>query len=666
MITVSSDFKTQQKAETKTIRAYLTDNAEYPDQITESDDLKSIKITAKSGLLRSVMRQAEAVYLGSHDYLDEYVNLGMGVDIPTYEDDLTKPIYDESDPPEIIGYYQKVASVTPEYIDYGSFQVVESTTDIVTGNVTLKMFDKMYEANQPYSLSPSYPITLLQLLQAICTELSWTLATTSFPNDDLEITEELFSELKLTYRQVLDQIAEASGSMVYFDVNDELTLSQIETSGVVETLTTSEELNLRLQPEYTDINSLVASRMPQEDNVLVKDDDSIALNGLQELKLINNYIIDPDRETYLVPIFAELLGLNFAPFKVETIGLGYLQLGDRIEVTDTNSVEYETIVLEWELRLDGGIRETFSADVPDKSNTNYSYAGIVGERIKNTELIVNKQEGYIESLVSDVEDNIASITDLLQTAENLSLSVSRVGGVNLLINSVGLKGTLEEWQTLDENGDPIDARNDAVIDVSSDIQENTESGSAFLIENQFLSQTINTIVGETYSLYLRFKRSTTANVTITGVGTQEITTEGYSPGEWADYSVSWEATGASATIRFENTSGYCYLSDILAKKGDATGWSPAPNEVYGSNYLFDREGLSLTSQTNTFKTVIDNTSLKVYDTATGKLILEVSKDRGKVKGLVAQDDFTIQKYEDPTKSLRFIPTDSGVMAVINE
>lgn len=644
MITVSSDFKDAVKAPTKQIKAYLVDNEVYPTEITESDDLKSVIITQESSLLHTVMRKAEVIHFGNHNFLDKYVNLGLGVVLP---------------------------DTSTEYIDYGSFKVVERETIKGSNEVKLKLFDKMYESLIAWDLDPiydrTYPCTLLQLLEAICDRLGWTLGTTTFPNYDLEITSDVFTGVVNTYRQVLEMIAEASASTIFFDVDNELKVVPIEKTTSLETLDKDILDTLTVETKFGEINSLVLSRMPQEDNILQKDQPSIDANGLTEIKIVNNLIVDSNRATWIGGIFGELFGLEFHPFNSTTKGLGYIQIGDRLTVKDPQDNEFPVVVFGVETKITGGVTERYFADTPDKSNTNYQTAGIIGQLIRDTQIVVNKQTGEITLLTQQTEENTTDIAELIQTVDGLSLAVESVGGTNLLKNSVGLKGTLTEWQTLDINGDPVDARNNATIDQSVDVEQNTESGSAFRLSDQFIDQTIPTIIGETYTFYARFKKSTTLNLTIGGItGSISVTNPSYVDNTWDVFKYTFVATLNATPIKLETTSAQATVSDIVVKLGDVTGWTQAPNEVYGSTYKFDKDGFQITSPNNDFRSLLDNEKLAVYDDQAGKVMMLVSKDSGIITRLVVQEYVQIQRYDNPSKSAKILPTTTGALLIIND
>lgn len=334
MIAVSDDFKEAQKSISKRILAKII----FGDtEITQSDDLQSLKILNTGAILRSVMRQAEAVYFGNHTLVGQSVQLAIGVELQkkinkgTFTVTIASPavvtkathglvtgdqirftttgalptglsigvsfyvIKIDANTFNVASSYENALNdvkVTTsgsqsgvhtlyslpygvyegsEYINYGTFKVVEQETNKGTEGIKVTMFDLMYDANQLWNLEAIYdivyPCTLLELVQALCDKLGWVLGTTSFPNDDLIIDRDLFTASQLTFRQVLDQIAEATGSIIYFNVDDELTLKQVSASSE-ESLDKNNLKALKVEPVYGPVTSVVLSRQPQNDDIV--------------------------------------------------------------------------------------------------------------------------------------------------------------------------------------------------------------------------------------------------------------------------------------------------------------------------------------------------------------------------------------------------------------
>lgn len=69
-------------------------------------------------------------------------------------------------------------------------------------------------------------------------------------------------------------------------------------------------------------------------------------NGLVELKLANNEILDDDRESLAQPILEAIKGFGFTPFEATTEGHGWHEIGDRIRIfndTPNIPVEYQEV-----------------------------------------------------------------------------------------------------------------------------------------------------------------------------------------------------------------------------------------------------------------------------------------------------------------------------------
>ncbi len=449
-------------------------------------------------------------------------------------------------------------------------------------------------------------------------------------------------------------------------------------------------------------------------NILLKRDQEIGgsyrIAGEVEFRIDNNLIVDSDRAAWIGDIADALADISYHPFKANTGGLGYFQPADKLRLKDTTGAAYEVFVFRSEISMTGGMREVISAEMPEQTQTDHDYAGVIGQAIKNTQIIVDKQEGVIQSLNTNLEDNylesseVTQLTDsisssvaaltgsvdglagdldnqgdelddvqgdistLEQRADSLELGIQGIGGTNLLKNSVGLKGGIEEWQELGEDGLPTDADNSATVDSSTDVATNSESGSALRIDEQFILQTLSTLANEVHTMYFRYKANADFNIEITGEPTYVVP----SSTEWAVVKYQFTPSTDSTTVKIDNTasgvSSYAIITDAVVKAGDTNGWIQAPNEVYGQNFRFDKDGFTIESLTDAFKSVLDNEKLVILNTegGTDKIVALFSKDSGKITDLTVQDLLTLQRYENSDASARFIATDTGFMLVIND
>jgi hypothetical protein len=365
MISVSAGFTTAMKASAKEVKSYVYDGSSY---IRSADDLKYLKISGNGDLLRTVMRQLDFHYFGTHNVLGSSVHPGIGV---------------------------VLADDGVEYIDYGSFTVTEVEDDKNLDYSKAKAFDKMYESLRKYEyVTGNYPMSLLAFLQAVCDKLGWTLATTSFLNDDLEIDADPFVLLNdITFRQVLEQIAEATCTVMYFDKDDELVLKTASGSSD-DTLAAADLFRLNVKPIWGPVDSVVIARIPspvyewaydggyQHPNILLQSGDALLsqsgdnlllqaldlISGSIQVRIENNLLLDGDKTTEITDVSGALTGVSFYPFDAKTVGLGYFEYGDRITLTDRNGSTYEALVFNIELEhSERGLIERLFSEVPKKS-----------------------------------------------------------------------------------------------------------------------------------------------------------------------------------------------------------------------------------------------------------------------------------------------------------
>lgn len=270
--------------------------------------------------------------------------------------------------------------------------------------------------------------------------------------NDWNITQELWENIDgITYRDILVQIAQATASTCIISNNDKVYFKPINNTG--ETLTYDNMKKLKLEPIYGEINSVVLSRTPQEDNIYLGDDDSIKTNGLTEYKIENNEIVDKDRDNAITPIYNALHGISYYPFETTTEGLGWYEIGDSFDIINDTGDIFNTTLFNFSITIDGGINEILKTVADTKTQTQYQYARTIDKRVKNTEIIVNKQEQYIEQLVTDMyEENGVlheNFTNVYQDIDNIVASIQNTGGNNLIKNSVMFANEKSEEPTYD-------------------------------------------------------------------------------------------------------------------------------------------------------------------------------------------------------------------------
>lgn len=352
------------------------------------------------------------------------------------------------------------------YIQYGTYRIKdEPQYSEEKRALTVEAYDKMLEAMVPYDLELDYSegITVGGLLDAICTRLGWTKGYTTFRNSTVLLDGEKYTA-EDTFRDVLDEIAQAAGAVIAFSAEDELCVLYPTASGTA--LDPSNLKKLTVGAKYGPINSVVLARSPQEDNIYKQDEESVTANGLTEIRIDNNQLMDSHRDDFLDGIFAALSGLTFYEYELESFGIGVIGLCETFSFSGLDGTEYPAILLADDLEITQGVKETSSFQRPAETETDYSAASETDKTLRRTILRVDKQAQEIQSLVTTTEmvreiqktifsqitqtkeEILSEVAEKYPTAEDVETTVS--SRIDQLMDSITLSFTALQ-ETIDAN-----------------------------------------------------------------------------------------------------------------------------------------------------------------------------------------------------------------------
>lgn len=388
MRTHTNGFKTNVKEMGRELKGIITFN-----DTTLEDELFSITPHFEANILKSVMKQ---------------LDIETSVDIPL----------------ETVLNCQIGIKVNDNYemLDFGNYVVYSSEKKEDTNTYNIVCYDKMlYTMRQNEDLNITYPITIKNYLTAVANKIGLTVSDSNFYNQDLQIVDEKYLGSEYTYRDILDEIAQATGSIICINTNDELEVKYpINTNDTI-----NEEylksVNVNFGKKYGPVNSIVLSRSEDSDNVYIKDEESIEENGLCEIKISDNQIMnDNNRSDFLQGILNALGGFYYYVNNFSSTGILYYEIGDiyNISIDDNN---YQCCMLNDEIDLTTGMEEIIYTDMPEESETDYEKADKTDRKINQTYLLVDKQNQTIDAVVSQVSDQEEQIASIrLQYNELLS------------------------------------------------------------------------------------------------------------------------------------------------------------------------------------------------------------------------------------------------------
>lgn len=379
--------------------------------------------------------------------------------------------------------------------------------------------------------------------------------------------------------------------------------------------------------------------------------------GVTEVKIINNEIVDKRREDVISSIFDQVNGVSWYPFNIDTEGLGYFEIGDRFTITDDLGDSKSVVVWNTKLTVDGGISENLYTNKPDLTTTDYTKAGNskLGGNLRKTQLQVDKQQGTIDALVSDMYtyDGVVNqkYTELLQDNESIIATVQGAGGVNLLKNSV--------MYAFDDTGVPdswtMTGAGTLTIQASPEsLSAGAVSGNQFSLSDKTATQTVTVrkdvdFIPEDektyYSISARVKKNTVGVASITLINRNETLTIDL-PDQTSYF---WDVVTLEAILPKDDHYDIAITSDsdadlqvtdiILAPGKTRHEWTQANGEMMNSSVAITKDGITIRSSAlkNNY-TTIDALGFEVHkQDAGGNRIFGFNDDETNVSKLKADE-----------------------------
>lgn len=389
MYPVSESFNKAIKNNARKIKCYFIYNnlIYYPQSLTIDDNIYSDEVEtfigtfiAKSGSLKLDVRT-------NLDLENKSIELYMG-------------IYCDND---------------YEYVPLGKYFIYEKTN-----HFEYKIIDSKMLFNIPFDSSQIvYPTTPLAILQTVCLQSGVELSTSDFPNKECLIENEIFFGNEATCFDVVQAVAQAACSFAHINRKNQLELKWINTINFDIAIDNQLEY-----PELTDIygpiNSLALTREPQNDNIYIQDEESIKKNGLLELKISNNPILDIDRIQSRSAIWERIKNFSYQPITINSQGFFHLDSGDiiRVQIRD-NSYVY-AILMKHNIQFNGGVASLIISPALSRTEIDYSIASSIESKLLRTEIKVDKIKGEITSSIEEIEKSIEQIK-----VENLDVSIEQ-------------------------------------------------------------------------------------------------------------------------------------------------------------------------------------------------------------------------------------------------
>lgn len=339
---------------------------------------------------------------------------------------------------------------TTTWFSLGNFLVTKVRDNDVNNKTSFESLDYTKKFNQPYVDTITYPCTTLQLAQNVCGQCGCTLGNTNFTHNDWIITGNAFTNGE-SCREVMKAIGKLAYSWVRIGWDNKVYLDFMvkTTTDEYDKITNHEYYNLTTQKEkFGPVNRVVIGYKDiNGEQTKVENIVSIETNGVNEIDVYDNPLVYNQalREQAIVGA-DDLFGLEYLPLEMETVGHPWLQGYELIEVKDMDGVTHKTIPFNRTIEYFGHIKTKINVTTSTKTNNEYAYDSSISGRLRKTEISVNKIDGEVTALASEVTENTEKISELEITVEGIESSVSakydfleEVEGTNQILTDDSLK-----------------------------------------------------------------------------------------------------------------------------------------------------------------------------------------------------------------------------------
>lgn len=515
-----------------------------------------------------------------------------------------------------------MAETAGNSVTFEPFTITGTKDNKTKDKINYVGYDDMYKLNTAYVDTNTYGedgITLYSFLESLASNANTSLGNESIPNGDFIVDGNPFTNNE-TNMFALSQVAKLSGGFAEIGRDNKIYIKTLDQDTPTMTLDTNlYSEDFEKAENFGAVNKVVVGESNISGNeAILSDIEDIELNGEHVVEILDSYFLsdDADKQIICAELFERLKGLYYLPFSATCNGFPYLDLGDVIEIEDKNGDTYLTYLLNYELSYNGGYKEKIGAEAQSSTETKYKNVNTIKDKFKQVEIIVDKANAQIQSVIKKSDDNYTSITqtiggittqvqtatttagnamtavgnlaqgtqrqftDLTEALSRLSQSVNNIqalfrvtGGANLIQNSVGFFQNSSGAPTMWNVSQGIAGFKHGY---DSELLGQTTSQGKFYIRNGTISTTENDATLETeanisgietgslVTLSFKYKQSADSTTTITltnGETTFFTATFSEEVEDWTSYSDedntnSFICTTDSLVLTITNTSTY--------------------------------------------------------------------------------------------------------------
>lgn len=323
-----------------------------------------------------------------------------------------------------------------EWINFGYYYVNEKEYNEDTKNWDYVCYDKMLLSMVEYKglQNGSFPITVRDYINGLFTDLGITFSDSSstFTNYDKIIQNDPYvavdgTSLGYNYRDILDELSAVVAGNIMLDNSENAFIKYpTETNDTIDE-EYFKDINVTFGEKFGPLNTVILLRSGDSDGIYktypadLPEEDRIAI------QIVDNQIMNGnDRADYCEAILDKLKGLEFYLNDYTSTGILYYEALDLYTVSIGENT-YKCLMLNDEPKIENGLTEDIFTELPDEVVSEYKNMSDDDRKINQVYIIVKKNEGVIEQLVSDTSSQGERITTIETTVEGQQITINNYG-----------------------------------------------------------------------------------------------------------------------------------------------------------------------------------------------------------------------------------------------
>lgn len=322
--------------------------------------------------------------------------------------------------------------------NYGEYNLKETPTfNADTQTYTYQFYDNFLKFMIPYKpIDITYPCTVLDFTKKLIQTLGFTCNITYLPNGTNTLASDIYKDINMTYRDVLEDIGKATFTLFEMD-NKEVKRCNFKENEVIIDDDLLMNKNIAFDKKNGAFNTIILSRSADSDNLSKSNpidlaDDLKVAYKISDCQMLN----DNNRGDFIDDILDKLYGIEYYVYDTQLVGYGGFKPLQKVKfVTGGNT--YVSYVMSNEEIITQGYEEYINAPELTGVEQDYKATDIDDRRLQSVSLIVDKQGKTITAQAKDIGELNSKTAQLRLDVDKIEGEITEIADITTTSEGVG-------------------------------------------------------------------------------------------------------------------------------------------------------------------------------------------------------------------------------------